>query len=120
MRRAVGPGPGLFSAVVTPGAGPGEGIVALAPETGTGAERVDEVRESFAWAGNVEVITEEALDAVAALRWAQLDSLHRRWRVWRKVRRAPDCPGRLRRPFVRQTALATACSCGVMRVPRPT
>ena len=108
MRRAVGPGPGLFRAIVTPGTGPGEGIVALAPETGTGAERVDEVRESFAWVGNVEVMTEEALDAVAALTLGAVGFICTVLDGLEEGAARAGLPRETARPFVRQTALATA------------
>lgn len=108
MRGAVGPGPSLFRAVVTLGTGPGEGIVALAPGMGTDAVRVEEVRESFAWAGDVEVMAEEALDAVAALTLGAAGFIGVVLEGLEEGAVCAGLPGETARPFVRQTALATA------------
>lgn len=108
IRRAVGLGPSLFRAVVTPGTGPGEGIVVLAPEMGTDVERVEEARQSFAWAGEVDVVTEETLDAVAAVTLGVAESIRTVLDGLEDGAAAAGLPRETARPFVRQTALATA------------
>jgi pyrroline-5-carboxylate reductase len=67
LRALVGPGPSLFRAVVPLGNEPGEGVVALVPQTGTPKEIIEQVKGALAWIGSVEVVTEVHLDAVAAL-----------------------------------------------------
>jgi len=67
MRSLVGSGPALFRAIIPLGTAPCEGVVALAPEPGTDAEVVERVRASLAPIGAIEMVSEEALDAVAAV-----------------------------------------------------
>lgn len=67
VRSLVGEGPTLFRAVIPLGNGPGEGAVAVAPEPGTPKEVVERVSAALAPVGAVEVFSEDALDAVAAL-----------------------------------------------------
>jgi pyrroline-5-carboxylate reductase len=67
VRSLLGDGPALFRAIIPWGAAPGEGVVALAPEPGTAGDAIEHARESLAWIGPVEIVAEEALDAVAAL-----------------------------------------------------
>lgn len=67
VRSQVGPGPALFRAVIPLGAEAGEGVAAVAPEPGAAKEATERVRAALAWIGAVEVVTEDALDAVAAV-----------------------------------------------------
>jgi pyrroline-5-carboxylate reductase len=67
VRSYVGDGPALFRAVFPLGAETGEGVAALAPELGTAKEATERVRAALAWVGAVEIVTEDSLDAVAAL-----------------------------------------------------
>ncbi len=67
LRSQVGPGPALFRAVVTEGTCPGEGAVALAAEPGADEDTLAAVKAALAWVGTVEVVTEDVLDAVAAV-----------------------------------------------------
>ncbi len=67
MRSLLGDGPALFRAIIPWGTAPGEVMVALAPEPGTAGDAIEDARGSLAWIGSVEIVAEEALDAVAAL-----------------------------------------------------
>ena len=108
MRSLAGSGPALFRAVIPLGTLPGEGVVALTPESGTDAEVIERVRASLAPVGAVEMVSEEALDAVAAvglggagLMCAALEGLEEG-----AVREG--LPRDTARSFAHQTALATA------------
>jgi pyrroline-5-carboxylate reductase len=80
----------------------------LAPEPGTALERVDEVRGSFAWMGVVEVMAEEALDAVAALAVGSAGFVCTALEGLEEGAVRAGLPRETARPFVHQTALATA------------
>lgn len=67
LRSLAGSEPALFRAVIPLGSEPGEGAVALAPEPGTSPQIVELVSEIFSGVGIVEIVNEDALDAVAAL-----------------------------------------------------
>lgn len=108
MRRAVGPGPSLVRAIVAPGAAPGEGVAALACDAQCSAERVAEVRASFAWMGTVEVMGEDALDAVAALALGARGFVCPALEGLEEGAVRAGLPRDTARPFVHQTALATA------------
>jgi len=67
VRSLVGDGPTLFRAVIPSGNGPEEGTVALVPGPGTPEEVFERVSTVLARVGAVEVVSEDALDSVAAL-----------------------------------------------------
>jgi pyrroline-5-carboxylate reductase len=64
MRSLVGMGPSLFRAVVPWGNPPYEGAVAMAAEPGADAHAIEWTRALLGWIGPVEVVAEEALDAL--------------------------------------------------------
>ncbi len=108
MRSLVGVGPALFRAIIPSGTDFGEGVAALAPEPGTAADVIERVKGSLGWIGAVEVLSEDALDAAAAIglgggafMCAALEGLEEG-----AVREG--LPRETARSFTHQTALATA------------
>jgi pyrroline-5-carboxylate reductase len=67
VRSLLGQGSTLFRMVIPFGIEAGEGVAAIAPESSTAAEAVERVSAALAWVGAVGVVSEDALDAVAAL-----------------------------------------------------
>jgi pyrroline-5-carboxylate reductase len=67
LRSLTGAGPALFRLIVPLGTLAGEGVAALAPEPGAPQETIEGVKGALAWIGEVEVVAEDTLDAVAAL-----------------------------------------------------
>jgi pyrroline-5-carboxylate reductase len=108
MRSLAGAGPTLFRAISPPGARPGEGVAALAPEPGTDAEIVQQVLRSFTWLDAVEVTGEETLDAVAALALGAAGLVSVALDGLEKGAVREGLPRETARSFVHQTALATA------------
>jgi pyrroline-5-carboxylate reductase len=108
MRSLVGSGPALFRAVIPPGTEPGEGVVALAPESGTDAEAIERVRVSLAWVGAVEIVGEEALDAVAAVGLGAAGFVCTALEGLEEGAVLEGLPRDTARAFTYQTALATA------------
>lgn len=108
LRALTGAGPALFRAVVPLGTEPGEGAVALAPEPGTPKEIVALVKEAFAWIGAVEVVAEDALDAVTALVLGSAAFLAETLQGMEEGAVRDGLPRDTARPFAFQTALATA------------
>lgn len=108
LRAISGAGPALFRAIVPPGTEPGEGAVALAPEPGTPEETIALVKEAFAWVGGVEVVTEDALDAVAALVLGGAAFLAETLRGMEEGAVRDGLPRDTARAFGFQTALAAA------------
>jgi pyrroline-5-carboxylate reductase len=108
LRRAAGSGPALFRAVIPLGVRPGEGVVALAAEPGTKAERVRAAMAALAWVGVVEVMGEDALDAVAALTLGGAAFLCEALQGMEDGAVRDGLSRDLARAFAGQTALATA------------
>jgi pyrroline-5-carboxylate reductase len=108
MRSLVGSGPALFRAVIPSGTEPGEGVVALAPEPGTDAEVIEQVRASLAWIGAVEIVSEEALDAVAAVSLGGAGFMCTALEGLEEGAVGEGLPRDTARSFAYQTALATA------------
>jgi pyrroline-5-carboxylate reductase len=108
LRSLAGIGPALFRAVIPLGTEPGEGAVALAPEVGTPQETVERVKAALAWIGVVEVVTEDALDAVAALVLGGASFLAEALQGMEEGAVSDGLPRETARAFAHQTALATA------------
>jgi pyrroline-5-carboxylate reductase len=108
MRFLVGPGPALFRAVVPLGTEPGEGVAALVPEPGTAAEPIERVRGALEWIGLVELVSEETLDAVAALALGGAAFMCKAVEGLEEGAVHAGLPRETARSFTRQTALATA------------
>lgn len=108
IRSEVGPVPSLFRAIVPFGVEPGEGLVALAPEPGTVLAAVERVRGTLAWIGAVEVVAEEALDAVAAIAQGGAAFMCSVLEGLEEGAVSEGLPRATARSFAHQTALATA------------
>jgi pyrroline-5-carboxylate reductase len=108
MRSLVGSGPALFRAVIPLGTEPGEGVAALAPEPGTDAEVIERVRASLASIGAVDVVSEEALDAVAAVSLGGAGLMCTALVGLEEGAVGEGLPRNTARSFAHQTALATA------------
>ena len=108
MRSLLGAGPALFRAVVPPGTEPGEGVAALAPEPGTDAEVIERVGESLAWIGAIEIVSEESLDAVAALSLGGAGFICMALEGLEEGAVLEGLPRETARSFANQTALAAA------------
>jgi pyrroline-5-carboxylate reductase len=108
MRAVVGAGPSLFRATVPVTAVAGQGAVALAAETGTRAEVVEAVKGALAWIGPVEVVAEDALDAVAALALGGASFLCEALQGMEDGAVRDGLPRDTARAFAHQTMLATA------------
>ena len=108
LRSLAGPGPALFRAVIPLGAEPGEGAAALAAEPGTAQEAVDDVKSALSWIGEVEVVSEDALDAVAALVFGSAGFLAEALQGMEEGAVRDGLPQSTARAFAHQTALATA------------
>jgi pyrroline-5-carboxylate reductase len=108
MRAVMGPGPSLFRAVIPATAEPGQGAVALAAESGTSPEVVDAVAAALGWIGPVEVVSEDALDAVAALALGGAAFLCEALQGMEDGAVRDGLPRDTARAFAHQTTLATA------------
>jgi pyrroline-5-carboxylate reductase len=108
LRALAGPGRTLFRAVVPLGTKPGEGVAALAAEPGTPADAVETVKTALAWTGIVEVVAEDALDAVAALALGGASFLCEALQGMEEGAVRDGLPRDTARAFAHQTALATA------------
>jgi pyrroline-5-carboxylate reductase len=108
LRPLIGAGPALFRAVMPLGTRPGEGGAALAPEPGTPQETIERVKETLAWIGVVEVVAEDALDAVAALALGGAGFLVEALEGLEEGAVRDGLPPDTARAFTQQTALATA------------
>jgi pyrroline-5-carboxylate reductase len=108
LRCLVGVGPALFRAVVAAGTAPGEGVAVLAPEPGTSAGMIEEVRRALKALGAVEVVTEDALDAVAALAVGGPAFMCAAVEGLEEGAVREGLPRDTARSFAHQTALATA------------
>jgi pyrroline-5-carboxylate reductase len=108
IRCLVGPAPSLFRVIVPSGIDNGEGVAALAPEPGTVREVVERVTRSLAWIGAVEVVSEEALDAVAAIALGGAAFMCAALEGLEEGAVSEGLPRATARSFAHQTALATA------------
>jgi pyrroline-5-carboxylate reductase len=108
LRSLAGAGPALLRAVIPLGTGPGEGVAALAPEPGTSKETIESVKAALAWVGSVEVVGEDALDAVAALMLGVAGFLAEALQGLEEGAVRDGLPRDTARAFAHQTALATA------------
>lgn len=108
VRSCVGDGPVLFRAIVPLGAKPGEGVAAVAPEPGTPKEATERVRAALAWIGAVEIVTEDALDAVAALALGGAGFLCEALQGLEEGAVRDGLPRETARAFAHHTLLATA------------
>ena len=108
MRALAGAGPALFRAIIPLGTEPGEGAVALAPEAGTPRETIERVKAALAWIGVVEVVAEDALDAVAALMLGGASLLAQALEGMEEGAVRDGLPRQTARAFAHRTALATA------------
>jgi pyrroline-5-carboxylate reductase len=107
-RSLVGSGPDLYRVVVAPGIVPNEVMVALAYEPGTAPEQVAAVRAALEAVGTVQTMSEEALDAVAAVALGGPAFLCAALEGMEEAAVAEGLPRATARAFVHQTALATA------------
>jgi pyrroline-5-carboxylate reductase len=108
VRSHVGDGPALFRAVVPLGAAPGEGVAALASEPGTAKESTERVKAALAWIGTVEIVAEDALDAVAALAIGGAGFLCEALQGLEEGAVRDGLPRETARAFAHHTLLATA------------
>ena len=108
LRALAGAGPALFRAIIPLGTEPGEGAVALAPEAGTPRETIERVKAALAWIGVVEVVAEDALDAVAALMLGGASLLAQALEGMEEGAVRDGLPRQTARAFAHRTALATA------------
>lgn len=108
LRALSGPVPALFRAIIPLGAEPGEGVVALAAEPGTDPQTVTAAKDALAWIGNVEVMGEDALDAVAALSMGGAALLCEALQGLEDGATGDGLPRETARAFTHHTALATA------------
>jgi pyrroline-5-carboxylate reductase len=108
LRGLIGPGPFLFRAIVPLGNEPGEGVAALVPQTGTPKEITEQVKGALAWVGPVEVVTEDHLDAVAALVLGGPVFLAEALRGMEEGGVSDGLPRDTARAFAHHTVLATA------------
>ena len=108
LRTLAGAGPTLFRAVISPGCDPGEAVVALAPEPGTPAEAVELVTRALGALGTVEIVAEDALDAVAALVFGSAGFLAEALQGLEEGAVRDGLPRDTARAFAHQTGLATA------------
>jgi pyrroline-5-carboxylate reductase len=108
MRSLLGAGPALFRAMIPSGTAPGEGVVALAPEPGTADDAIEAVSGSLTWIGPVEIVAEEALDAVAALVLGGPAFMCAALEGMEEGAVREGLPTETARAFTHQTALATA------------
>jgi pyrroline-5-carboxylate reductase len=108
MRLTVGPGPALLRIVPNLGVELGEGVVVLSPEPGTDADLVRRTAELFACLGVVEVLAEDALDAVAAVAGSSIGFLALALEGVEEGAVSLGLPRATAQVFVRQMALAAA------------
>jgi pyrroline-5-carboxylate reductase len=108
LRLLAGPGPAVFRAVISRGTKPGEGVAALAPEPGTPRETVELVKRALAGIGTVEMVAEDALDAVGALVLGSAGFLAEALEGLEEGAVLDGLPRETARAFAHQTALATA------------
>jgi pyrroline-5-carboxylate reductase len=108
LRSLAGAEPALFRAIIPLGTEPGEGAAALAPEAGTPRETVERVKAALAWIGGVELVSEDALDAVAALVLGGASFLAEALQGMEEGAVRDGLPRETARAFAHQTALATA------------
>jgi pyrroline-5-carboxylate reductase len=108
MRAVVGAGPPLFRAIIPATTVTGQGAVALAAEPGTPAEAVELVKGALAWIGPVELVAEDALDAVAALALGGASFLCEALQGMEDGAVRDGLPRDTARAFAHQTMLATA------------
>jgi pyrroline-5-carboxylate reductase len=108
MRSLLGAGPSVFRAVIPWGTKPGEGAVALAPEPGTAPGAIAMVGGSLAWIGILDMVSEEALDAVAALSIGGPAFVCSALEGMEEGAVRAGLPTEIARSFTHQTALATA------------
>jgi pyrroline-5-carboxylate reductase len=67
LRASLGAGPALYRIMPNLAVALGEGVIALAPESGTPPERSAAVKALFALLGAVELLSEELFDVVTAV-----------------------------------------------------
>jgi pyrroline-5-carboxylate reductase len=108
IRSYVGDGPALFRAVAPLGTAPGDGLAAVAPEPGTAKEITERVKAALAWIGAVEIVTEDALDAVAALAIGGAGFLCEALQGLEEGAVRDGLPRETARAFAHHTLLATA------------
>jgi pyrroline-5-carboxylate reductase len=108
LRSLVGEGPALLRAVIPLGTLPGEGVAALAPEPGTPEDTTGRVKEALAGIGSVDIVAEDALDAIAALTLGSASFLAEALQGMEEGAARDGLPRLTARAFAHQTALATA------------
>lgn len=67
LRASLGAGPALYRIMPNLAVALGEGVIALAPESGTSPERSAAIKALFARLGAVELLSEELFDVVTAV-----------------------------------------------------
>ena len=108
LRSFAGPQVTLLRAVIPVGSERGEGVVALAAEVDTNPQTVELVKAVFSGLGTVEIVSEEALDAVAALALGGAAFLCEALQGLEDGAVRDGLPRDTARAFVQHTALATA------------
>jgi pyrroline-5-carboxylate reductase len=108
LRYIVGPGPQLLRAVVPLGGEPGEAVVAVAAEAGSSKETVARAGDALACLGSVEVVTEDSLDAFAAVVIGGVAFLSEALRGMEEGAVRDGLPRSTARAFADHTVLATA------------
>lgn len=108
LREAVGPGPSLCRMLDGPGVVVGEGAVVLAPGPEADPDLIEALTGMLSSAGTVEVVAEGTLDALSAVTVAGVGFLLLALEGMEHGAVEAGLPLEIARPFVRQTALATA------------
>jgi len=108
VRAAAGPEPAVFRIMPNIGVELGEGVVAVAAETGTTADMLARVTDLLTPLGLVEVVGEELFDAVTAASGSSIAFLALALEGMEDGAVQAGMPRASARAFVRQTALAGA------------
>lgn len=108
VRAAAGPEPAVFRIMPNIGVELGEGVVAVAAETGTSADMLARVTDLLTPLGLVEVVGEELFDAVTAASGSSIAFLALALEGMEDGAVQAGMPRASARAFVRQTALAGA------------
>lgn len=108
LRAWLGPGPGLVKAAGGPGIDMGRGVVVLCADSETSSDSVGAVARLFACLGTVESVTEDTLDAAAAVIRSGVAFLATALEGMEDGAVDAGLPRATARAFVRQTAFTTA------------
>lgn len=108
LRALLGPGPGLVRIMPNLAVSLGDGVVAVAPEPGMPAERVESAAALFAGMGVVEVLPEDLFNAVTAVTGSGPGFLALLLEGLEDGAVRVGMPRAVARRFVRQMALGTS------------